>query len=434
MSNNQLKEIIKDFISKNKEEFIPWKSQVPVSGKIFDETELQYMIESVMDCHWTEGRWNDMFEKWLADFLWSKFVITTNSGSSANLLALTALTAKELWERQLKQWDEVITVASWFPTTINPIIQNWLIPVFVDVELWTYEVDIEELKKAISPKTKAIMLAHTLWNAFNLDEITKICEENNLRLIEDNCDALWTMYNGKYTWTFGDIWTLSFYPAHHITMGEWWALITNNALLAKIIKSFRDWWRDCWCKTGEDNSCKNRFKWKLGNLPEWFDHKYIYSRIGYNLKVTDMQAALWVAQLEKLSWFIQKRKNNFNYLYSKFIENWLDQYFIMPKATLKSDPSRFWFLLSTKEWWINREKLMQFLNENKIWTRLLFAGNYLNQPAFIDYVKDYRVVWDLKNSNYVMNHTFWLWVYPWLTNEHLNYIVLKIKEFIDENK
>lgn len=433
--NDEIKKVIKQLIDSKKEKFVSEQSSVPVSGKVFDEKELEYMIESVMDCHRTEWRWNDKFEQGLADFLWAKFVMTTNSGSSANLLALTTLTAKELWDRQLKPWDEIITVASGFPTTINPIVQNGLVPVFVDIELWTYEVDIAELKKAISPKTKAIMLAHTLGNAFNLDAITTICKEYNLWLIEDNCDALWTMYNGKYTGIFGDIGTISFYPAHHITMWEGGALITNNPLLAKIIKSYRDRWRDCRCKTGHDDTCQMRFRRKLGNLPEWFDHKYIYSRIWYNLKVTDMQAALGVAQLEKLPWFIQKRKDNFNYLYNKFIENWLDQYFIMPQATEKSEPSRFGFLLSIKQdALINREELMQFLNKNKIGTRLLFAGNYLRQPAFIDYIKEYRIIWDLKNSDYVMNYTFWLWVYPWLTNEHLDYVVLKIKEFVDGKK
>jgi CDP-6-deoxy-D-xylo-4-hexulose-3-dehydrase len=243
---------------------------------------------------------------------------------------------------------------------------------------------------------------------------------------------LWTTYNGKFTGTFWDIGTISFYPAHHITMGEWWALITNNPLLVKFIRSYRDRGRDCRCKTGHDDTCNNRFKWKLWDLPEWFDHKYIYSRIWYNLKVTDMQAALWVAQLEKLESFIQTRKDNFKYLYDKCIENWFDKYFILPQATENSDPSRFGFLLSTKELsGINREELMQFLNNYKIWTRLLFAWNYIKQPAFIDYVKDYRIVWDLKNSDYVMNNTFWIWVYPGLTKEHLDYIILKIKEFID---
>lgn len=432
MLNQELLSIIKDFIKNKNKKFIAWESEVPVSGKVFDEKELEYMIESILDCHRTEWKRNNLFEHKIAEFLWAKFVITTNSGSSANLLALTTLTAKELWTRQLKPWDEVITVASWFPTTINPIIQNWLVPVFVDVDLWTYEVNVDEIRRAVSPKTKAIMIAHTLWNAFNLDGVTKICKEYNLRLIEDNCDALGTKYDGKYTGTFWDIWTLSFYPAHHITMWEWWALITNNPLLAKIIRSYRDRWRDCRCSTWMDNTCKNRFKWKLGELPEWFDHKYIYSRIWYNLKVTDMQASLGVAQLEKLEHFIQIRKNNFKYLYDKFIENWFDKYFILPKATEKSDPSRFGFLLSTKEWAsINREKLIQFLNNNKIWTRLLFAWNYTKQPAFIDYVKNYKIIWDLKNSDYIMHNTFWIWLYPWLTTDHLDYVILKIKDFIN---
>ena len=433
MIRDDMKWLLKEIIDSKKAEFVSWTSIVPVSGKVFDEKELEYMMEAVLDCHRTEGRRNDMFEKKLAEFLWAKYVITTNSGSSANLLAVTTLTAKELWERQLKPWDEVITVASWFPTTINPIVQNWLVPVFVDVDLWTYEANIDQVKQAISEKTKAIMIAHTLWNAFNLNEITKICKEHNLRLIEDNCDALWTTYNGKFTWTFWDIGTLSFYPAHHITMGEWWGLITNNPLLAKIIKSYRDRWRDCRCKTWEDNTCNNRFKWKLWDLPQWFDHKYIYSRIGYNLKVTDMQAALWVAQLEKLEGFIQARKDNFRYLYDKCRENWFDKYFILPQATEKSDPSRFGFLLSIKEWsWINREELMQFLNTKKIGTRLLFAWNYIKQPAFIDYVKEYRVIGNLKNSDYIMNNTFWIWVYPWLTEKHLDYVIWMIREYIDE--
>lgn len=429
------KEELKEFIDFKKKNFIPWESPVPVSGKVFDENELSNMMEAVMDCHRTEWRWNEKFEKWLSDFLWIKFVATTNSWSSANLLALSTLTSKELWDRQLLPWDEVITVAAWFPTTITPIIQNRLVPIFVDVDLWTYEVNIDALKQAISSKTKCIMLAHTLWNAFNLWEITKICKEHNLWLIEDTCDALWTTYNWQYIWTFGDIWTLSFYPAHHITTGEWWALITNNPLLYKLIKQFRDWWRDCWCKTWQDNSCWMRFKWQLGELPEWFDHKYIYSKIGYNLKITDMQAAIWVAQLEKLPDFIQKRKDNFNYLKDKFIENWLDQYFILPEATENSDPSWFGFCLSLKEnSWINREELLQYLNSYKIWTRLLFAWNFTRQPAFLDYVKDYRIMWDLTNTDYIVDNTFRLWTFPWLTIKMLDFVTLKIKEFIDERK
>ena len=307
--NNSIKIFLKDFIKEKNNEEKKWV--IPVSWKVFDSKELEYAMESVLDCHRTEWRFNKCFEEKLASFLDVKYVITTNSWSSANLIALTTLTAKELKERQLKKWDEVITVATWFPTTINPIVQNSCIPVFVDIDLWTYEVNINSLKKAISPKTKAIMIAHTLWNAFDLDEVTKLCKENNLWLIEDNCDALWTKYNWQYTWSFWDISTFSFYPAHHITMWEWWALATNNPLLKKLINSYRDWWRDCRCPTWKDNTCNHRFNWQLWDLPKWFDHKYIYSRLWYNLKITDMQASIWLAQLEKLENFIEIRKKKF---------------------------------------------------------------------------------------------------------------------------
>ena len=432
MLSQEIRDYIKKIVDEKK---INTSGSIPVSGKVFDEKELEYMIEAVLDCHWTEWRRNEKFEKELASFLWVRQVITTNSGSSANLLALTALTAKELRERQLKKWDEVITVAAGFPTTINPIIQNGLIPVFVDVDLETYEVNIDELKKALSPKTKAIMLAHTLWNSFNLEAITQICKEHNLWLIEDNCDALWTKYNGQYTGTFGDIGTISFYPAHHITMGEGGALITNNLLLAKIIRSYRDWGRDCRCKTWEDNTCGRRFTWKLGELPEWFDHKYIYSRVGYNLKITDIQAALWLAQLEKLENFNQKRRENFRYLTQEFIKHGLDQYFILPKATPNSDPAWFGFVLSLKEnVWFTRNELVKYLNDQGIGTRLLFAGNYIRQPAFLDYVEDFRIVGDLKNADYIMHHTFWIGVYQGLEHYHLDTIVSKIKNFIFRTK
>lgn len=430
MLTPDFKEYISKIIELQKAKLV-WNN-VPVSWKVFDEKELEYAIESILDCHWTEWRFNKQFEEKLASFLEVKFIATTTSWSSANLLAFTALTAKELKERRIKKWDEVITVAAWFPTTINPIIQNWCVPVFVDVDLETYEISIEELKKAISPKTKAIMIAHTLWNAFNIWEVQKICKENNLWLIEDSCDALGTKYDWKYTWTFWDIATFSFYPAHHITMWEWWALATNNALLNKIIKSYRDWWRDCWCGTWEDNNCNNRFNWQLWNLPKWFDHKYTYSRIWYNLKITDMQAAIWLAQLEKLENFIQIRKNNFDYLTKKFIENWLDQYFILPKATEKVEASWFGYVLSLKEnSKFSREELLVFLNENKIWTRLLFAWNYLKHPAFIDYVEDYRIIWDLKNTDYIMTNSFWIWLFQWLNEENLDYVILKFKEFVN---
>ncbi|MDD4530096.1 MAG: lipopolysaccharide biosynthesis protein RfbH [Candidatus Gracilibacteria bacterium] len=423
---------IKNTIKTKDKVFVPGISNVPVSGKIFDEKELEYMIEAVLDCHWTEGRWNDMFENKMQEFLGIKNVITTNSGSSANLLAFTTLCAKELGDKQVKPGDEVVTTAAGFPTTINPIIQNGCVPVFVDVDLETYEVNIEELKKAISPKTKVIMMAHTLGNTFNLGEITKICKENNLWLIEDACDALGAKFNSQYVGTFGDIATLSFYPAHHITMGEGGALMTNNNLLAKIIRSYRDWGRDCFCKTGEDNSCKNRYNWQLGQLPKGFDHKYTYSRIGYNLKITDIQAALGLAQLKKLEGFIAKRKENFNYLKEKFEENGLEKYFILPKETPNSEASWFGFVLSLKEGLnFSRENLLEYLNENKIGTRLLFVGNYLKQPAFLDYVKDYRVIGDLKNTDYIMNNTFWIGVFPGLSKGHLDYIILKFKEFLN---
>ena len=414
--------------------FVPGESNVPVSWKVFDETELEYMIESVLDCHWTEGRWNKIFEEKLAAFIWIKHAITTNSGSSANLLAFTTLTAKELKERRLMPGDEVITVAAGFPTTINPIIMNGCVPVFVDIDIGTYEANIDQIRQAIWPKTKAIMMAHTLGNVFDLWEVRKICDEHKLWLIEDTCDALGAKYDGKFAGTFGDIATLSFYPAHHMTMGEGWALLTNNTLLAKIIKSYRDWGRDCWCATGQDNSCNNRFGWQLGELPKGFDHKYIYSRLGYNLKITDMQAALGVAQLEKLEGFIAKRNANWDYLTKRLKEEGLEKYFILPEATQNSEPSWFGFVLSIRpEMGINREELMKYLNYKKIGTRLLFAGNYLRQPAFIDYVTEYRVIGDLKNADFVMNQTFWLGVYPGLGEEQYDYVVDMIKAFPKSN-
>ena len=431
MLPQSIKDYIKLRIEQTKKPFIPGESVVPVSGKVFDETELEYMIESVMDCHWTEGRWNKLFEEKLSAFLSVKHVMTTNSGSSANLLAFTALTAKELGDRRIMPGDEVITVAAGFPTTINPIIMNGCVPVFVDIDIATYEANIDQIREAISPKTKAIMMAHTLGNVFNLVEVRKICDEYKLWLIEDTCDALGAKYDGKFAGTFGDIATLSFYPAHHMTMGEGGAILTNNNTLAKVIKSYRDWGRDCWCGTGQDNSCNNRFGWQLGELPKGFDHKYIYSRLGYNLKITDMQASLWVAQLEKLEGFIVKRNENWKYLTKKLIEEGLDKYFILPEATKNSEPSWFGYVLSIRpETGINREELMKFLNEKKIGTRLLFAGNYLRQPAFIDYVSDYRVVGNLENADFVMNYTFWLGVYPGLTEEHYEYIVENIQNFI----
>ena len=434
MLPQSIKDYVKLRVEQTKKPFIPWESAVPVSGKVFDETELEYMIESVIDCHWTEGRWNKLFEEKLSAFIWVKHVMTTNSGSSANLLAFTALTAKELWDRRIMPGDEVITVAAGFPTTINPIIMNGCVPVFVDIDIGTYEANIDQIREAISPKTKAIMMAHTLGNVFNLKEVRKICDENKLWLIEDTCDALGAKYDGKFAGTYGDIATLSFYPAHHMTMGEGGALLTNNNILAKVIKSYRDWGRDCWCATGEDNSCNNRYGWQMGDLPKWFDHKYTYSRLGYNLKITDMQAALGVAQLEKLEWFILSRNANWKYLLNKTIEAGLEKYFILPEITPNSEPSWFWYALSIRlESGINREELVKFLNDKKIGTRLLFAGNYLRQPAFINYVKNYRVIGDMKNADFVMNQTFWLGVYPGLTEVHYDYVISELQKFISHH-
>lgn len=426
--NSEIKKIFK---SKFPEKiFVPGKSSVPVSGKIFDEKELINMVDAVMDGWWTEGKYAAQFEKRLANFLGLNFCIAVNSGSSANLLAISALTSSKLpKEKRLKKGDEVITVAASFPTTVNPIIQNGLIPVFVDVTLGNYNAPLENIKKAITKKTKAVFIAHTLGNPFEVAELRKLCDKYKLWLVEDNCDALGSKYNGKLTGTFGHISTCSFYPAHHITMGEGGAVLTNDPVLSKIVKSLRDWGRDCICPTGVDNFCKNRFGWKLGDLPQGYDHKYIYSEIGYNLKVTDIQAALGLAQLSKLSKFIQKRKNNFSYLYKSFKQ--FDNYFILPEWSKKADPSWFGFLLTIKPGAkFSREELLKYLNDKKIGTRLLFAGNITKQPYFKNYKINYKVVGDLKNTNIIMNQTFWIGVYPGLSKAMLNYIIKSFGEFI----
>lgn len=433
MNNNLKKEIIKqyqiNFLEKN---FIPGKSSVPISGKIFDEKELINMVEAVMKGWWTEGEYAAKFERGLADFLGLKFCVAVNSGSSANLLALSALTSFRIpEEKRLKKGDEVITVAAGFPTTINPIIQNDLIPVFVDVVLGSYNASLENIKKAITSKTKAIFIAHTLGNPFEVTELRKICDEHNLWLIEDNCDALGSKYEGQFTGTFGHISTCSFYPAHHITMGEGGAVLTNDPVLSKIVRSLRDWGRDCVCPTGVDNFCKNRFGHKLGDLPQGYDHKYIYSEIGYNLKITDIQAALGLAQLDKLPDFIQKRKDNFSYLYEAFKE--FDKYFILPTWSNQSSPSWFGFLLSIKkDAGFSREELLRYLNDKKIGTRLLFAGNITKQPYFKNYNINYRISGDLNNTDEVMNNTFWIGVYPGLNKEMLDYVIKTFKEFLEK--
>ncbi|OGH99038.1 MAG: lipopolysaccharide biosynthesis protein RfbH [Candidatus Melainabacteria bacterium GWF2_32_7] len=407
--------------------FIPGYSYIPVSGKVYDEEELMMLTESCLDFWLTTGRFSKQFETHLAKFLGIKHAILTNSGSSANLLAITALTSPLLGERALKEGDEVITVAAGFPTTINPIIQNNLVPVFVDIELGTYNIDASKLEEALSPKTKAIFIAHTLGNPFNLDKVVEFAHKNNLWLIEDCCDALGSKYGDKYAGTFSDIATLSFYPAHHITMGEGGALLTDNDLLKKSIISFRDWGRDCTCNSGQDNLCQKRFQWQLGDLPYGYDHKYIYSHVGYNLKATEMQAAVGVAQLRKLPYFINARKENFELLYQglKIHEDKL----ILPGKTANSDPSWFGFLVSVREdVGFTRNDLVRYLEENKIGTRLLFAGNILRQPAYKD-IK-YRQVGTLENTDFVMNNTFWIGVYPGITREMIKYMTSKISEFI----
>lgn len=410
--------------------FKPGETVIPPSGKVLDAAELKSMVEASLDGWLTTGRFNDAFEKKLRDFLGVKFLMTTNSGSSANLLAFSALTSPKLKERAIKPGDEVIGVAAGFPTTVNPILQFGAVPVFVDVEIATHNIDVTKIEAAISPKTKAIMLAHSLGNPFNLKVILEICKKHNLWLIEDNCDALGSRYNGQLTGTFGDIGTLSFYPAHHITMGEGGAVFTNNAELKMIIESFRDWGRDCYCQPGKDNTCGKRFCWKLGDLPEGYDHKYTYAHAGYNLKITDMQAACGLAQMDKLECFIQARKDNFKYLYERLQS--CQDFLILPEATPNSDPSWFGFLMTIKpEANIRRVDLLSYLDQEKIGTRLLFAGNLTRQPYMQG--RNYRLSGDLTHTDTVMNDSFWVGVYPGLTEEMLDFTASKIESFLGIN-
>ncbi len=406
--------------------FIGGETVIPPSGKVLDANELKLMVEASLDGWLTTGRFNAAFEKRLADYLGVKYLLTTNSGSSANLLAFSALTSPKLGDRAIKQGDEVIGVAAGFPTTVNPILQFGAVPVFVDIEIATHNIDVTKIEAAISPKTKAIMLAHSLGNPFNLKVVMEICRKHNLWLIEDNCDALGSRYNGQLTGTFGDIGTLSFYPAHHITMGEGGAVFTNSAELKLIIESFRDWGRDCYCAPGKDNTCNKRFCWKLGNLPEGYDHKYTYSHLGYNLKITDMQAACGLAQMDKLDAFVQARKDNFAYL-KKRLQS-CGEFLELPEATGNSVPSWFGFLMTIKpEANIQRVDLLKFLDQHKIGTRLLFAGNLTRQPYMIG--RNFRVSGELTNTDIVMNNSLWIGVYPGLTIEMLDFACEKIEEF-----
>lgn len=410
--------------------FIPGSTIVPPSGKVIDAAELKNMVDASLDGWLTTGRFNTAFEKRLAEYMGVKFLISTNSGSSANLLAFSALTSPRLGDRAIKPGDEVIGVAAGFPTTVNPILQFGAVPVFVDIELSSHNIDVTKIEAAITPKTKAIMLAHSLGNPFDLKVVKEICERHSLWLIEDNCDALGSRYDGQLTGTFGDIGTLSFYPAHHITMGEGGAVFTNNAELKSIAESFRDWGRDCYCPPGKDNTCNKRFCWKLGNLPEGYDHKYTYAHLGYNLKITDMQAACALAQMDKLDNFIQARKDNFAYLRNRLIS--CEEYLHLPDPTPNSDPSWFGFLMTIRpEADVQRVDLLNYLDQNKVGTRLLFAGNLTRQPYMIG--RNFRVSGDLTNTDLVMNNSFWVGVYPGLSQEMLSFIADKIENFFGVN-
>ncbi len=409
-----------------KKPFLAGSDIVPPSGKVLGTQELKNMVEASLDGWLTAGRFNDAFEKRLAEYLGVKFLITTNSGSSANLVAFTALTSPRLGERAIKPGDEVIGVAAGFPTTVNPILQFGAVPVFVDIELASHNIDADKIEAAISPKTKAIMLAHSLGNPFNIKLVMEICRKHGLWLIEDNCDALGSRYNGQLTGTFGDIGTLSFYPAHHITMGEGGAVFTNNHELKLIAESIRDWGRDCYCQPGKDNTCGKRFCWKLGNLPEGYDHKYTYSHLGYNLKITDMQAACGLAQIDKIDDFVQARKDNFAYLRNRLSS--CEEFLILPEATPDSDPSWFGFLMTIRpEADVRRVDLINYLDQNKIGTRLLFAGNLARQPYMLG--RNFRISGDLTNTDLVMNNSFWVGVYPGLSEEMLSFIADKIEAF-----
>lgn len=414
-------------LKKKQGKFIPGKTLIKYAGRVYDEKELINLVDASLDFWLTSGRFAQQFEKEFARFLGVKYCLLTNSGSSANLLAISALTSSLLRERRLKPGDEVITTACGFPTTLNPIVQNNLVPVFVDIDLGIYNIQVNKIERAITKKTKAIFVAHTLGNPADLVKIMEIVKKHNLWFIEDNCDALGSKYEGKYTGTFGHISTCSFYPAHHITMGEGGAVLTNDPLLRRIILSFRDWGRDCWCEPGHDNTCGKRFEWQLGKLPFGYDHKYIYSHIGYNLKITDMQAAVGVAQLEKLSRFIEERKKNFIYLYNHFKK--YEKYFILPQATKNSEPSWFGFPILVKEDVpFTRADMVNYLEENKIATRMLFGGNLTKQPAY-ENIK-YRIFDDLRNTDLIMNNLFWIGVYPGITKKKLMYVVKIINNFL----
>jgi CDP-6-deoxy-D-xylo-4-hexulose-3-dehydrase len=427
----EILESVKRFVQYNgSSDFVPGKTYINYGGRIYDEKEVVSLVDASLDFWLTTGRYTDQFESDLAKFLGMKYCMLTNSGSSANLLALSALTSQKLGGRRLKPGDEVITTACGFPTTLNPILQNNLVPVFLDIDLGTYTIKTDVIDDAITADTKAIMIPHTLGNPANMDEIMKVVKRYDLWLIEDNCDSLGSKYNGQYTGTFGHLSTCSFYPPHHITMGEGGAVLTNDPELRKIVVSFRDWGRDCWCDSGQDNTCKHRFTQQFGELPYGYDHKYVYSHIGYNLKVTDMQAAIGVEQLKKLPGFIEIRKRNYQLLHEG-LRNYT-HYLDLPKETLLSDPSWFGFPILVKDAPMvktTRRDLVNYLEEHKIATRMLFGGNLTKQPAYTD-IK-YRMVGygDLRNTDLVMDNLFWIGVYPGITEEMIKYILETFAKF-----
>lgn len=429
---DELRSRIRELVSEYHEaafpsrEFAPGENAVPVSGKVFDATELQYLVDASLDFWLTTGRFAAQFETEFARICGHNHALLVNSGSSANLLALSCLTSPKLGNRRLSPGDEVITVASGFPTTVNPIIQNQLVPVFVDVALPTYNVDVTQLEAAYSDRTRAVLIAHMLGNPFDIDPVVEFAKRHSLWLIEDCCDAVGSVYKGKKVGTFGQICTTSFYPAHHITMGEGGCVLTSDSQLKTLLESFRDWGRDCWCDPGKDDTCSRRFDWQLGDLPHGYDHKYTYSHIGYNLKATDMQAAVGLAQLQKLPGFIEARKRNFETLYNGLKE--LEEFILLPEATPGSEPSWFGFPMAVREGApFTRDQIIRHLDARKIGTRLLFGGNLVRQPAYKDI--NHRVVGDLVNSDFVMCNALWIGLYPGLSEEMLAYMISSISDF-----